>query len=51
MVICELKAVLEMHPVYKAQLLSYLKLSVLRLGFLINFNVELIKDGITRIVL
>lgn len=50
-VICELKAVLEMHPVYKAQLLSYLKLSALRLGFLINFNVELIKDGIARVVL
>jgi GxxExxY protein len=50
-VICELKAVLEMHPVYKAQLMSYLKLSGQRLGFLINFNVERIKDGITRIVL
>lgn len=50
-VICELKAVEIMHPVYTAQLLTQLKLTGKRLGFLINFNVPLIKDGITRIVL
>jgi GxxExxY protein len=51
LVVCELKAVHKMHPVYKAQLMSYLKLSGRRLGFLINFNVEKIKDGITRVIL
>jgi GxxExxY protein len=50
-IICELKAVNEMNPIYEAQLLSYLKLSDKRLGFLINFNVKLIKDGIKRIIL
>lgn len=40
-----------MHPVFDAQLLSYLKLANKRLGFLINFNVTLIKDGIKRIIL
>lgn len=49
-VICELKAVDEMNPVWEAQLLSHLKLSNKRLGFLINFNVPLIKDGIKRFV-
>ena len=48
--ICEIKAVLELHPVCQAQLLSYLKLTDRRLGFLINFNVPLIKDGIQRLV-
>ena len=38
-----------MEPIFKAQLLSYLRLSGLRLGFLINFNVALIKEGIFRI--
>ena len=51
LVVCELKAVHKIHPVYKAQLMSYLKLSGRRLGFLINFNVEKIKDGITRVIL
>jgi GxxExxY protein len=50
-VICELKAVDEMNPVWTAQLLSHLKLSGKRLGFLINFNVPLIKDGIKRFIL
>lgn len=50
-VIVELKAVEVMHPVYDAQLLSYLKLTNKRLGLLINFNVELIKNGIKRKVL
>jgi len=49
-VIVELKAVEEMQRLYDAQLLTYLKLTGLRLGLLINFNVPLIKDGIRRIV-
>jgi GxxExxY protein len=50
-VICEVKAVDIMHPVFDAQLLSYLKLMNKRLGFLINFNVPLIKQGIKRLIL
>src|SRR6266849_2204716 len=50
LVIVELKAVQEMHPVYTAQLLTYLKLADLRLGLLININVPLIKNGIKRII-
>ena len=49
--ILELKAVEVMHPVFEAQLLTYLKLTGRRLGFLINFNVPLIKNGIKRMVL
>ena len=48
--IVELKAVEEMKPLFEAQLLTYLKLSRLRLGLLINFNVKLLKDGIKRVV-
>ena len=44
------KAVEAVAPVHKKQLLPYLKLADKRLGLLINFNVALIKDGITRIV-
>lgn len=51
MVICELKAVEDMHPIFAAQLLTYLKLTGKRLGFLINFNVPLIKHGIKRMIL
>lgn len=51
LVICELKAVDEMNPVYMAQVLSYLKLTDKRLGFLINFNEPVIKNGIKRVVL
>jgi GxxExxY protein len=51
LVICELKAVVEMNPVYTSQILTYLKLTENRLGFLINFNVPIIKQGIKRIVL
>ncbi len=51
MVICELKAVEVMHPVFMAQLLTQLKLTGKRLGFLINFNVPLIKQGLKRVVL
>ena len=49
-VIIEIKSVLEMHPVFSAQLLTYLKLTSLKLGLLINFNTPLIRDGIHRIV-
>jgi len=49
-VIVEIKAVETVAPVHKKQLLTYLKLADKRLGLLINFNVVLIKDGITRIV-
>jgi GxxExxY protein len=49
-VIVELKSVESILPVHKKQVLTYLKVSNLRLGLLINFNVALIKDGITRIV-
>lgn len=48
--IVELKAVETMLPVFNAQLLSYLKMSGLRLGLLINFNVPHLRDGIRRIV-
>jgi len=51
LIICELKAVDEMNPVWEAQLLSHLKLTGKRLGFLINFNVALVKNGIKRIIL
>lgn len=51
LVICELKAVAEMNPVWKAQIISHLKLTGKRLGFLINFNVPIIKSGISRIIL
>lgn len=49
-VIVEIKAVDTMHPVFKAQLFTYLKLTGRRLGLLINFNVEFIKDSIQRVV-
>ena len=51
LVIVELKAQENYHPVWEAQLLSYLKLSGKRLGYLINFTVPLIKNGIKRMVL
>ena len=47
-IIIEVKAVDLLHPVHEAQLLSYLKLADKKLGFLINFNVVLIKDGFKR---
>ena len=48
--IVEIKAVDELVGIHKAQLLTYLKLSGLRLGLLINFNVQLLKNGIQRVV-
>ena len=49
-VIAELKSVESMNPVFEAQLMTYLRLSKTRLGFLINFNVSHLKNGIKRIV-
>ena len=49
-VIVEFKSVETMHPIFDAQLITYLKLTGIRLGFLINFNVVHLKDGIKRIV-
>ena len=51
LIICEIKAVDKMNSVWEAQLLSYLKLTGKRIGFLINFNVPLIKNGVKRIIL
>jgi len=49
-IIIELKAVEELLPIHEAQLISYLKLADKRLGFLINFNVRLLKNGFKRFV-
>ncbi|MEM6551790.1 MAG: GxxExxY protein [Planctomycetota bacterium] len=49
--IVELKAVDQLAPIYKAQVISYLKATQLELGLLINFNVEVLKQGIQRIAL
>ena len=48
LVVVELKAIEAVNPVWKAQIISHLKLTGLRLGYLINFNVPLIKSGISR---
>ena len=50
-VVVELKAIEVLLPVHEAQMLTYLKLTGHRLGFLMNFNVPLMKDGIRRMVL
>ncbi len=49
-IVVEIKACEAFHPVHRAQLLSYLKLSERRLGFLFNFHVASMKDGIVRMV-
>ena len=49
-VIVEIKSIDVIAPVHRKQLLTYLRLADKRLGLLINFNVELIRDGITRVV-
>ena len=48
--VVELKAVESLLPIHEAQLLTYLKLSNLNLGLLLNFNVPVMRDGIVRIV-
>ena len=50
-IIIELKSVDRFHPIHKAQLLTYMKLSGINIGLLINFNVKILKDGIKRLVL
>lgn len=50
-IIVELKCVERLIPVHEAQIISYMKLSQIPLGFLVNFNTPLIKDGIKRVVL
>jgi GxxExxY protein len=50
-IILELKSVEQMLPIHEAQILTYLRLSRLKLGLLINFNARLLKDGIRRFVL
>jgi|SRR6266850_863355 len=49
-VIIEVKAVERMHPVFESQMLTYLKLTGKRLGFIINFNVVVIRQGIKRMI-
>ena len=49
-VIIELKSVETVHPVHKKQLLTYLRLTGRKLGYLLNFGDELMKNGITRII-
>ena len=49
-VVIELKATEKLLPIHIAQLLSYLKLSKLRVGYLLNFNVQHMRDGIKRVV-
>ncbi len=50
-IIVELKAVSALEPIHEAQLLTYLKLAKVKIGLLINFNVQLLKEGIKRFVL
>lgn len=50
-VIVEIKAVETVNPVWQAQVLSHLRLTGLRLGYLLNFNVPIIKEGMRRFVL
>ena len=50
-VICELKAIDRIEAVHEAQLLSYLRLSGLRLGLLLNFKVKILRNGIRRVIL
>lgn len=49
-IILEIKSVEILHPVFQAQLISYLKLSDKHLGYLVNFNVPLLKNGFHRLV-
>jgi GxxExxY protein len=50
-VIVEIKAVEALHPIHEAQVLTYLRLSEIEVGLLINFNVLRLKDGVKRLVL
>ena len=48
--IVEMKSIEKIEPIHRAQLLTYLKLSDIRLGLILNFNVTMMKDGIVRMV-
>jgi GxxExxY protein len=50
-VIIEIKSVEALNPVHLAQIMTYLKLSKCKIGFLINFNVQSLKDGIKRVII
>ena len=50
-VIVELKSVESLEPVYQAQVLTYLKLTGVKVGLLINFNVPVLRDGVKRLIL
>jgi GxxExxY protein len=50
MIILELKSCDKIAPIHRAQVLTYLKLSELNLGLLLNFNVRVMRDGIVRVV-
>lgn len=50
-VIVELKSVEALLPIHEAQLMTYLKLSSIKVGFLINFNVPILRDGVIRRIL
>ena len=50
-VILEIKAVERLMPIHEAQLLTYMKLSGIRTGLLLNFHVAVLKDGIRRLTL
>jgi GxxExxY protein len=50
-IVVEIKAVDRFNPVHRAQLLSYLRVSNLRVGLLMNFNVPVLQDGLKRVVL
>jgi len=49
-IVLELKSVEELHPVHYKQLLTYLKLADKQLGFVVNFNEHILKNGIKRVV-
>jgi GxxExxY protein len=49
-IVIELKAIDKLLPIHRAQLLSYLKLSGLKVGLLINFHTKMLKDGVVRLV-
>ena len=51
LVLVEIKSVERMHPVFDAQVLTYLKLTGKRLGLLLNFNSPVMRDGIKRLIL
>jgi len=49
--VVEVKAVERLHPIFHAQVLDYLRITGLRAGLLVNFNVVVLKDGLKRVVL